>query len=60
MLPNDALVLLFSHTETCISDLRLFRILEERLLFLKEKKKVEDVEFLKGMLKYIRLPLVNM
>jgi len=42
-LPKDALTLLFSQTETCISDFRLFRLLEERLLFMKGKTSVEQV-----------------
>lgn len=30
-LPKDALALLFSQTETCISDYKLFKVLEEKL-----------------------------
>jgi hypothetical protein len=37
LLPKEALDILFSQTETCISDFQLFKILEERLIYLKEK-----------------------
>lgn len=37
LLPCDALEILFSQTETCISDYKLFKILEERLLYLKDR-----------------------
>jgi len=37
MLPKDSLDILFSQTETCISDYQLFEILEERLIYLKDK-----------------------
>ena len=93
-MPKDALALLFSQTETCISDYRLFKILEEKLCDLKEKAitsdlqkeqkseviklfnqlnedkqqnlpafpsdSIADYQFLSSMLKYVRLPLINM
>ena len=37
-LPKEALAMLFSQTETCISDYKLFKILEEKLLVLKTEK----------------------
>jgi hypothetical protein len=65
MLPREALTLLFSDTETCVSEERLFGILEERLVFMKGNVSVDvdvddDFQFLKSMLQCVRLPLVNM
>jgi len=63
MLPREALTLLFSDTETCVSEERLFGILEERLVFMKGNVLVDvddDFQFLKSMLQCVRLPLVNM
>ena len=63
MLPREALTLLFSDMETCVSEERLFGILEERLVFMKGNVSVDvddDFQFLKSMLQCVRLPLVNM
>jgi len=66
-LPREALEIVFSNSETCCSEHQLFRAIKEQLTKTQEVGEVafttelsEEQAFLKSMLKYVRLPLMNM
>jgi len=66
-LPREALEIVFSNSETCCSEHQLFRAIKEQLTKTQEVGDVafttelsEEQTFLKSMLKYVRLPLMNM
>jgi hypothetical protein len=57
MLPHEALEIIFSHSGTCLSEYELFSAITERM---KEVDCPKEQQFLKDMLKHVRLPLIKM
>jgi len=71
-LPRELITLIISSSKTLISEFSLFKVIEERLISSKASEAIEEstsephshqsaieVEFMKCLLQYIRLPLIN-